>query len=106
MFSDHVEERIPIRELTVTVDHNDTITIAIKSNTDIGPDLDHFCLRVDPFDVDAIASHLASFGIECPEPQNRYGARGLGPSLYIADPDGNTVELKGLVGEPLSTTDP
>jgi catechol 2,3-dioxygenase-like lactoylglutathione lyase family enzyme len=25
----------------------------------------------------------------------RYGAEGEGPSIYIEDPDGNTVELKG-----------
>ncbi len=25
----------------------------------------------------------------------RYGAGGNGPSMYIRDPDGNTVELKG-----------
>jgi len=29
------------------------------------------------------------------EVARRYGAEGQGPSIYIQDPDGNTVELKG-----------
>ena len=27
--------------------------------------------------------------------ERRYGAEGIGPSIYIKDPDGNNVELKG-----------
>jgi catechol 2,3-dioxygenase-like lactoylglutathione lyase family enzyme len=57
--------------------------------------LDHFCLRVDPFDEAAIRAHLASRGIAAGETASRYGAEGSGPSIYIADPEGNTVELKG-----------
>jgi glyoxylase I family protein len=57
--------------------------------------VDHICLRVAPFDESLIRAHLAEFGIEAPELSTRYGADGFGPSLYIADPDGNTVELKG-----------
>lgn len=57
--------------------------------------LDHFCLRIDPWDPAAIATELAGHGVEAPEPVSRYGAEGDGPSIYIADPDGNTVELKG-----------
>ncbi len=57
--------------------------------------LDHLCLRVDPFDDDGIRGHLAAFGIEAGETQARYGAEGSGPSIYIHDPEGNVVELKG-----------
>ena len=60
-----------------------------------GRNMDHFCLRIDPFDVNAIAAHLESHGIEAGEVSTRYGADGNGPSIYIRDPDGNTVELKG-----------
>jgi catechol 2,3-dioxygenase-like lactoylglutathione lyase family enzyme len=59
------------------------------------PNLDHFALRLESFDADAIRSHLAKHGLESGEPQERYGASGFGPSIYIRDPDGNTVELKG-----------
>ncbi len=60
-----------------------------------GRNLDHFCLRVEPFDPAALARHLAAHGIEAGPVQRRYGAEGFGPSIYIEDPEGNTVELKG-----------
>ncbi len=60
-----------------------------------GRNLDHFCLRVEPFDPAALARHLAAHGIEAGPVQRRYGAEGFGPSIYIQDPEGNTVELKG-----------
>jgi hypothetical protein len=57
--------------------------------------MDHFALRIDPFDEGSLRAHLASHGVEAGERATRYGAEGDGPSLYIKDPDGNTVELKG-----------
>jgi len=60
-----------------------------------GRNMDHFCLRIDPFDEAAIRGHLAAHGIEAGAARSRYGAEGSGPSIYILDPDGNTVELKG-----------
>jgi catechol 2,3-dioxygenase-like lactoylglutathione lyase family enzyme len=60
-----------------------------------GRNVDHFCLRVDPFDEGAIREHLARRDIAAGPTQSRYGADGEGPSIYIRDPDGNTVELKG-----------
>ncbi len=60
-----------------------------------GANMDHFALRIEPFDEAAIRAHLAAHGIEVGELKTRYGADGNGPSLYIEDPDGNTVELKG-----------
>jgi catechol 2,3-dioxygenase-like lactoylglutathione lyase family enzyme len=60
-----------------------------------GRNVDHFCLGVAPFDESALRTHFAAHGIECGEAVSRYGAEGVGPSLYITDPDGNVVELKG-----------
>ena len=60
-----------------------------------GGNMDHLCLRIDPFDADAIRRHLAGFGIDCGEVLPRYGAEGSGPSIYFDDPEGNRVELKG-----------
>ena len=57
--------------------------------------MDHFALRIDPFDEAALRRHLDAHGVEIGEVARRYGAEGNGPSMYIADPDGNTVELKG-----------
>jgi glyoxylase I family protein len=63
-----------------------------------GRNLDHFCLRIDPFDEAAIRRHLEANGVSPGPTQARYGAEGEGPSIYIADPEGNTVELKGPPG--------
>ncbi len=60
-----------------------------------GRNVDHFCLRIEPFDAAALVSHLAAHGITPGEIKRRYGAEGTGPSLYLTDPEGNTVELKG-----------
>jgi catechol 2,3-dioxygenase-like lactoylglutathione lyase family enzyme len=60
-----------------------------------GHNLDHFCVRVDPFDEGALRDHLKTKGVEAGPTERRYGAEGTGPSIYIQDPDGNTVELKG-----------
>ncbi len=57
--------------------------------------MDHFCVQVEPWDADAIIVHLKKHGVEVGEVVTRYGALGNGPSLYINDPEGNTVELKG-----------
>ena len=57
--------------------------------------MDHFCLRIDPFYEAQIRAHLRAHGVEAGELATRYGAEGDGPSLYIQDPEGNTVELKG-----------
>lgn len=60
-----------------------------------GRNLDHLCLAVTPFDPGAIAAHLAAHGVEPGAVESRYGAEGQGPSMYITDPEGNSVELKG-----------
>ena len=57
--------------------------------------MDHVCLRVEPFDADAIRTHLQALGITTEAAVMRYGAQGSGLSLYCHDPDGNRIELKG-----------
>lgn len=59
-----------------------------------GRNVDHVCFRVLPWDEAAILAHLARHGIEA-EVAQRYGAEGDGPSIYLTDPDGNGLELKG-----------
>ena len=55
----------------------------------------HFCLRIDGPDWNALRKHLQAHGIASQPPETRYGADGYGPSVYITDPEGNIVELKG-----------
>lgn len=57
--------------------------------------LDHFCLQIEPFDADQIKAHLNAHGVQVSDAQLRFGAKGDGPSMYLQDPEGNTVELKG-----------
>ena len=57
--------------------------------------IDHFAVRVIGFDASALKAHLQRHGVDPGEVHERYGAEGYGPSIYITDPDGNTVELKG-----------
>jgi catechol 2,3-dioxygenase-like lactoylglutathione lyase family enzyme len=59
-----------------------------------GRNVDHICFRVLPWDGEAILAFLAGHGIEA-EIVSRYGADGDGPSIYLADPEGNNLELKG-----------
>ena len=57
--------------------------------------MDHLCLRIEPFDENALIAHLVSNGLTVGQIKSRFGADGYGPSLYISDPEGNVVELKG-----------
>jgi catechol-2,3-dioxygenase len=63
-----------------------------------GSNLDHVCLRLQTFDLEAIRTHLGAHGVAVGAVAERFGAEGRGPSLYITDPEGNTVELKGPAG--------
>jgi glyoxylase I family protein len=60
-----------------------------------GRNLDHFCFRVEPFDQQAIVAHLQKHGVEVGDIRPRFGAEGNGVSIYLTDPEGNMVELKG-----------
>ena len=59
-----------------------------------GRNVDHVCFRVLPWDGEAVLEHLRSHGVEG-EIVARYGAEGDGPSIYLSDPEGNNLELKG-----------
>ena len=59
-----------------------------------GNNLDHFCLQIETFDEAELIEYLSSRGIDCGEFHERYGAQGMGRSLYLSDIDGNTVELR------------
>jgi catechol 2,3-dioxygenase-like lactoylglutathione lyase family enzyme len=60
-----------------------------------GRNLDHFALGITPFDEAALRAHLTAHAVEITDSGPRYGAEGDGPSIYVKDPEGNIVELKG-----------
>jgi len=90
-----VERRVESLPLVQLRAGNSLIDLVPATDGPGGANLDHFALRIEPFDEAAIAAHLARHGVAVGAVAARYGAEGNGPSLYIEDPDGNTVELKG-----------
>ena len=60
-----------------------------------GHNMDHFAIQIEPYDDEAIREYLGAQGVELGETRIRGGAEGEGPAIYIKDPEGNTVELKG-----------
>lgn len=65
--------------------------------TGTGNNVDHFCLQLKPVPESTIKTYLEENGIHVGEFAQRYGAQGLGNSIYIKDPEGNTVELRCLI---------
>lgn len=65
-----------------------------------GRNVDHVALQLEAFDEDALSAHLRAHGVDPGEVARRYGAQGMGPSMYVRDPDGNVVELKGPADQP------
>ena len=59
-----------------------------------GRNVDHVAFRVLPWNGEAILAYLQDHGIAA-EIASRYGAEGDGPSIYLTDPEGNGLELKG-----------
>ena len=60
-----------------------------------GHNLDHVSLRIEPFVIDELRAHLEAHGVAASEVVRNYGAEGNGPSIYLEDPEGNLIELKG-----------
>jgi glyoxylase I family protein len=92
----HVERRlaeiglVQLRAGTALID-----LVPRSEDEDMGRNMDHFAVRIEQMDVPALTAHLKRHGIDAGEVRRRYGAEGYGSSIYITDPDGNTVELKG-----------
>jgi extradiol dioxygenase family protein len=62
---------------------------------DEGHNMDHFALRLNNFDAAVIQAWFHQNDIDIGEEVQRFGAAGDGPSLYLSDPEGNRLELKG-----------
>jgi len=60
-----------------------------------GRNVDHICFRIEAFDERSLTADLRRHGVAAGEVGMRYGAEGDGPSMYVSDPEGNTIELKG-----------
>ncbi len=63
-----------------------------------GVNVHHFCLTTAPTDLDALRESGRFDVVD--GPVRVWGARGYGTSLYVTDPDGNTVELRNYPPQP------
>lgn len=59
--------------------------------------MDHFCLQLKMISEEEIRNYLTSHSINVGEFSDRYGAQGTGRSVYINDPEGNTIELRSQI---------
>jgi catechol 2,3-dioxygenase-like lactoylglutathione lyase family enzyme len=75
---------------SVRVDAHTIIDLLAAPRT--GENSDHLCLVIEPTDLDAVKASGRFDVVD--GPATRFGARGDGTSLYVKDPDGNTVELR------------
>jgi len=64
------------------------------SPTKLENNVDHFCLQLTNESIEEVSRHLLLHDIDVGKFEERYGAQGFGKSVYINDPQGNTVELK------------
>jgi glyoxylase I family protein len=73
---------------------------AVEPRIESGTNVDHFCVGIDSDDLNTIVNYLRTNSVEVlGEPAMRYGARGMGNSIYIRDPEGNVIELKQMPRE-------
>jgi catechol 2,3-dioxygenase-like lactoylglutathione lyase family enzyme len=77
---------------SVRVDGHTIIDLVVGDRS--GVNMDHVCLAVEPEDLTALAAG-GQFDVLGDGPiDGLFGAQGLATSLYVRDPDGNTVELR------------
>ncbi len=63
------------------------------------PNMDHFCLVLEPTDMEELRLNLKSRGIKVdPDVHPAFGAQGTGQQFKIVDPLGNKIELRCYTG--------
>jgi glyoxylase I family protein len=73
---------------------------AAEPRVESGTNVDHFCLGIKTDDMRSTMAYLRMNSVEVlGEPAMRYGARGMGNSIYVRDPEGNVIELKQMPGQ-------
>jgi catechol 2,3-dioxygenase-like lactoylglutathione lyase family enzyme len=80
--------KVPFPSVRIT----DRTIIDLMSKPRGESNVDHICLVVEPLDWQEVID-AGTFTV-LDGPVGRWGARGLATSVYVADPDGNTVELR------------
>jgi catechol 2,3-dioxygenase-like lactoylglutathione lyase family enzyme len=55
-----------------------------------GENMNHLCLVIEPADLDEVAARFPGSR----RADGLFGAQGFASSVYVSDPDGNTIELR------------
>ena len=77
------------------VEISGSLSAASEPSRGGGRNVDHFALKIEPFEESELRAYFGTYGIKIEPAKTRFGADGAGPSLYLTDPEGNVVELKG-----------
>jgi catechol 2,3-dioxygenase-like lactoylglutathione lyase family enzyme len=77
---------------SVRVNAATIIDLVPRGGDAAGRNLDHFCLVVEPTDLAAWADATGLNIVDGPD--RRFGAQGIATSIYVQDPDDNTIELR------------
>ena len=77
------------------VDISESLGTASEPSRAGGRNVDHFALKIEPFEESELRAYFEAHGLKIDLAKNRFGADGEGPSIYLTDPEGNVVELKG-----------
>lgn len=57
--------------------------------------LNHFCLVIDPTDMQQVIDHLQQHGVTIEQgPVQRWGAHGNATSIYFCDPEQRQIEIR------------
>ena len=90
-------EQIGLIQLRAGRSMIDLVPSETANSTKKSRNVDHVCLGIEATDMSAVARHLKECSVEVMgEPATRYGARGMGLSIYVRDPEGNVIELKQM----------
>ena len=98
---DHRQDKIGLVHLRAGSSLIDLVDIAgplggtHQPQTPERANMDHLCLRVATFDLEGVRRELLAHGVELGEQGQRYGSTGEGMSIYLRDPEGNGLEIRG-----------
>ncbi len=71
---------------------DDSTLIDLMAGEPDGRNTDHICLVIEPTDLEELTQRRELNVVH--GPVRRGGARGMGWSIYVIDPDGHLIELK------------
>lgn len=91
------KEQPKLRLIQMRFGENLIDLVEVDEKASAARNLDHYCLRISPFNLDTLTEYFSQHNITINDQGLRYGAEGTGYSIYINDPEDNTIELKESV---------